>query len=672
MQTMEYNGLSRSGGAAVDCGLLSGTGLQEPEVQSTTQVESPALAPEAEHRRNLQISLLAVIALLLTMTCGWHVYNLTFENMLAETRSRAHYRLETYASSLDREIDKYANFPYVVSLDAQLKEFLDDTRNPRLKQRSNLFLEKLNQRVGSLALYLLDTSGTVVASSNWNQRDSFIGRDLSYRPYYRNVGIGRIERFYGIGTTNNEPGYFLSTAVHEGNRIIGTAVVKVGLEQLEKSWTAAESPAFLSEGHGVVVLSSVPSWKYTTLSPLDEVTRQEILESQQYNGYALSPLGVRTRRLLDDGSSIVTLPSSGRGESSLFSTDGLFLMQARMMNGTPWNLTVFSDLKKAEDEAKLRATLAVLITAVVLGLALFVMLRQAHMREILLAREALQRANDELERKVVERTVDLSSANTRLQQEVEERIRAEEVLREAQDGLVQASKLAAIGQVSAGLAHELNQPLAALSTLSGNAVKFIARGEVDKTSSNLERIGPLVERMGMMTGQLKSFARKSSGEARLIELGKSIENALFLQEYRLAREQVALKVDLPEPGLQVWCDPNRLEQVLVNLIGNALDAMELTALPRIEISAGTEGGWVRLAVHDNGPGLSEKTLAHMFEPFFTTKAPGVGLGLGLTISAGIVRDFGGDLSAWNAPEGGAVFVMTIPMNKESEKNGVNA
>ncbi|SFN79075.1 two-component system, NtrC family, C4-dicarboxylate transport sensor histidine kinase DctB [Formivibrio citricus] len=623
--------------------------------------------------RQVRISVLSVLALLLTAASGWHVYRLTFEDMLEEIQSQAHYRLETYASSLEREIDKYANFPYVVGLDAQLKEYLADTKNPELKLRSNRFLERLNRRVGSLALFLLDNSGTVVASSNWNRKDSFVGRDLSYRPYYQNVGIDRVERFYGIGTTNNEPGYFLSTAVHDGSRIIGTAVVKVSLEQLEKSWSSAESPALLSEGHGVVVLSSVPAWKYATLKPLDEATRHQIIVSQQYNGYALAPLGMKVRRVLNDGSSIVSLPAVGRNDANhLFSTDGLFLTQTRMMSGTPWHLTVFSDLKKADDQAKIRATLAVLITALMLGMGLVFMWRQRHMREILQAREALQRANDELERKVVERTADLSAANTRLQQEVEERSRAEQVLREAQDGLVQASKLAVIGQLSAGLAHELNQPLAALSTLSGNAVKFLARGNVEMASSNLARIGPLVERMGLMTGQLKGFARKSSGEARLVVLSRSVDNALFLQEQRLLRGRVSVKIDFPEKELRVWCDPNRLEQVLVNLIGNAIDAMEHAAEPRIELQASESEGMARLQVRDHGPGLSEEILAHLFEPFFTTKAPGVGLGLGLPISAGIVRDFGGELTAWNAPDGGAIFALTIPISKESERNAAPA
>ncbi|MBS1155595.1 MAG: dctB [Proteobacteria bacterium] len=622
--------------------------------------------------RKIRIGILLLLAFLFTAGIGWHVYRLTFENMLGEIRTQAFHRLETYANSLEREIDKYANFPYVVGLDTSLWEFLANTKNERLKLRSNLFLEKLNNRVGSLALFLLDTSGRVVASSNWNKHDSFVGRDLSYRPYYQNVGIDRIERFYGIGTTNNEPGYFLSTAVHEGNRIIGTAVVKVSLEQLEKSWSSAESPAILSEGNGIVVLSSVPSWKYAALRPLDEATRHQIMVSQQYTGYALSPLGMKVRRELDDGSSIVTLPSAGRGDSNLFSTDGLFLTQTRMMNGTPWHLTVFSDLKKAEDQAKIRATLAVLFTAVLMGLMLILMLRQTHLKEILQAREALQRANDELERKVVERTADLSAANARLQQEVEERSRAEQVLREAQDGLVQASKLAVIGQLSAGIAHELNQPLAALSTLSGNAVKFIARGDVEMASSNLERIGPLVERMGLMTGQLKGFARKSSGEPRMVVLGKSVDNALFLQEQRLLRGRVAVTMDFPKDDLLVRCDPNRLEQVLVNLIGNALDAMEQMEKPRILLQAEVSDGMAKLLVRDYGPGLSEETLSHMFEPFFTTKAPGLGLGLGLPISAGIVRDFGGELTARNAPDGGAEFALTIPIYKESERNGATA
>lgn len=635
--------------------------------QSATPVKKRTLRP-LRLGSALRMHVLVPLAVIVTLACGWLVYSYTLEGAIQDLRGSARHRLDLYASSLEREIDKYADFPYVVGLDASVMALLDNPEDATLRQRNNVYLQQLNQRAGTLSIYLLDTAGRVIASSNWNRPDSFLGRDLSYRPYYKNAAIDKVERFYGIGTTNNEPGYFLSTALHERGEIKGISVVKVSLEQLERSWSSAESPAILSDEHGVVVLSSVPAWKYATLQPLSDEARRQIDVAQQYHGHLLAPIGMSVRRVLDANSRIVLLPSAERrdADAKVFTTAGLFLAQSRMMPGTPWNLTVFSNLKEADDLAKMRAALSSLGTALVLGILLMLMQRQRHLREMLKAREALQRAYAELEHKVAERTADLSAANLRLQEEVEVRTRAEQTLRDAQNGLVQAGKLAVIGQLSAGIAHELNQPLAALSTLSGNAIKFLERGDAQTTRSNLERIAPLVDRMGRITGQLKTFARKSSGEPRAMPLRKSIDNALYLLHQRLEKGLVQVAVNAQDSDPQVWCDPNRLEQVLVNLIGNALDAMEGRDAPRIEVATSQDGNFVRLQIRDNGPGISADSLQHMFEPFYTTKAPGVGLGLGLAISAGIVRDFGGVLSAANSPEGGADFTLTIPVCREAD------
>ncbi|MDR3495282.1 MAG: ATP-binding protein, partial [Ancalomicrobiaceae bacterium] len=520
------------------------------------------------------------------------------------------------------------------------------------------YLERLNARIGTLAVYILDKTGRCIASSNWNQPDSFVGRDLSYRPYYRNAGIDHIERFYGIGTTNNEPGYFLSTALHDGDQVIGTSVVKVGLEQLERSWASAEAPVLVSDEHGVVVLSSIPSWKYQTLRPLSAIERAAIADAQQYNGRSLLPVGMVVTRRLDAANSVVTLPKSAMGAAA-GSAEAVFLAQTRPMPGTPWHLTVLSDLTEAVGLARSRAALAALAALFVVGALATFLQRQRHVREIIAARAALQLAHDGLERIVGERTAALVLANARLVEEVEERARAERTLRDAQASLVQAGKLAVLGQLSAGIAHELNQPLAALSTLSGNTIKFLDRDDPLTAKANLERIRQLVERMGRLTGELKSFARKSSGEAQVVSVRRSIDNALFLTNHRIERGSVLVTADIEE-GAVVWCDPNRFEQVLVNLIGNALDAMDGPGERRLLLSARRAGAETVIEIRDNGPGLADELLAHLFEPFFTTKAPGAGLGLGLAISAGIIRDFGGTIAAENVEDRGARFTLTLP------------
>jgi two-component system C4-dicarboxylate transport sensor histidine kinase DctB len=303
-----------------------------------------------------------------------------------------------------------------------------------------------------------------------------------------------------------------------------------------------------------------------------------------------------------------------------------------------------------------------LLSALLLLLILYARQRRRSVAQNLAAKEALERANDVLERKVTERTADLLTANTQLQREVSERRRAEE-------GLVQAGKLAALGQMAAGVTHELNQPLAALRTLAANAGVFLQRGRMDDAVKNLEIIGELIDRMGKITGQLKAFARKDPVQLRPISLKRSLANALFLLGQRIREQQVAMTEEWPDGDVWALGDSTRLEQVIVNLAANALDAMVGQDQPRMTIRVAAAGDRVQIAVRDNGPGIPEHHLSRMFEPFFTTKESGQGLGLGLAISIGIARALGGDLTVANRPGGGAEFILGL---QQAPKELVNA
>lgn len=614
--------------------------------------------PPTSRLLRLLFLLLAFVALIAGASTA--VFRFTQAMGLAELAATGRHRLDLYATSLAREIDKYAYFPTTLGLERDVLRLLSAARPaPAWRDDVNQYLEQLNERAGTLSIYVLNRDGRVLASSNWRRPDSFVGEDLSFRPYFRQALETGSGRFFGIGTTRGEPGYYLASALTNEQGTVGVAVVKVGLQQLEKSWATVEAPVLVADENGVVILASVADWKFTTLKPLDEATRRAFDRSQQYNRRALNPLGVVELGVLDHGARLVRLPKPGQELVSMFPVAGKFLAQSQPLADTPWTITVFSYQEPVREIAASRAALAGVGAAFLFILALMLNERRRHLRDRLAAREALQKAHDQLERKVFERTADLSAANTRLQAEVQERSRAERTLRAAQDELVQAGKLAVIGQLAAGMAHELNQPLAALRTLSGNAAKFLARGDQATASGNLERIGELVDRMGRLTGQLKSFARKSTGQPQVVPIRRAVENALFLLEQKLKRSGVVACIDLPPTELTAWCDANRLEQVLVNLIGNGLDAMDGQPQAALDISAHAEGERVLLTVRDHGPGLDEEARSRLFEPFFTTKEAG-GLGLGLAISAGIVADFGGTLSGDNHPQGGAVFRLSIP------------
>ncbi|HXE41114.1 MAG TPA: ATP-binding protein [Azonexus sp.] len=616
-------------------------------------------------RRHLPIFLLLLALMGLT---GFGAHRFAQQLGITDLQATGLHRLDLYTASLDREIGKYAFLPGTLGLERDVLELLEHGERSKLAPRVNAYLEQLNERAGTLAIYVIDAGGHVVAASNWRRADSFIGEDLAFRPYFREALNNGTGRFFGIGTTRGEPGYYLASTLADASRTLGVAVIKVSLEQLEKSWSTVEAPAMVSDENGVIILGSVADWKFTTLRTLDETTRSAFDQTQQYNRRALKPLGLKEIAELDHGARLVSIAKTGPEMVSVYPVAGRFLAQSRPLAGTPWTLTVLSHLEQVDDIAQSRAMVAVVGAAFLFMLGLMLDERRRRLKDRLAAREALQKAHDELELKVDERTADLSAANQLLQDEVAERIRAERTLRAAQDELVQAGKLAVIGQLSTGIAHELNQPLAALRTLSGNGVRFLERGDVATTRTNLERIAQLVDRMGLITGQLRTFARKSSGQLQPVALGKALDNALALLEPRLHEANAEIVRHCPPPEPVALCDTNRLEQVLVNLIGNALDAMDGQPAPRIEVACECVDRQARLSVRDHGPGLDEEALAHLFEPFFTTKAAGVGLGLGLTISAGIVRDFGGTLSGANHPDGGAVFTLELPLSPEAAEH----
>ena len=239
-------------------------------------------------RHPWRLAALLLAGALLIAGVAFATYRISQQLGLVELQNTGRHRLALYTASLEREIVKYAYFPSTLGLEQSVLQLLNTPGDPRLVTKVNSFLEQLNERAGTLSIYVMDTKGQVHASSNWRRADSFVGEDLSFRSYFRDAMDTGTGRFFGIGTTRSEPGYYLSSAIDDRNRTLGVAIVKVSLEQLEKSWSTVETPVLVSDENGVVILSSVPDWKFTTLQPLDEKTRQAFDRTQQYNRRALS------------------------------------------------------------------------------------------------------------------------------------------------------------------------------------------------------------------------------------------------------------------------------------------------------------------------------------------------------------------------------------------------
>jgi two-component system sensor histidine kinase AauS len=612
----------------------------------------PSLAVKPRLIRHL---FLPPLVILLMIALGYVTYLYSEKNGIQALGENGQRQLELHARTVESEINKYNYLPSVLELESNVSDLLNDP-SPELRSKVNDYLEGLNRRSRSRAIYVLDTTGRVLATSNWRDADSYLGEDLSFRAYYQDAIRGLPGRFYGIGSTTGEPGYYLAHGLEEKGKIIGVAVIKVRLEALEERWQRARLEAFVSDENGIIILSSDPARRLKSVRPLTAEIKERLARSLQYYWWPLNELVPLERELISEGVEKLTFPANTSVDHE--HTVVSYLAQTRDLADTPWHLTLLTPLEDLRREAANQG----MLVAVACALVAFLLIAWNERRKVistrLAAREALEQANNELERRITERTADLRASNERLKGQIRERRQAEETLRQAQDELVQAGKLAAIGQMSTSIAHELNQPLAALRTLSGNTVRFIERGALDTASTNLRTINDLVDRMGRITASLRAFARRGEDKGQA-SLTKAVEAALQLLAGRLESSSLALHQQFDEVELAI--DQTRLEQILVNLIGNALDAMQAQPLPVLWLEGDLFEGRYRLRVRDNGHGIDAEARKHLFEPFFTTKPGEQGLGLGLTLSASLAAAAGGSLNAEDPAEGGTMFVLMLPL-----------
>lgn len=625
--------------------------------------DSPAHLPTPFPRPHRLLGLVAAVVALLLL--GLLSYRLSEHYGIGKMRQAASHQLDILGAAIDSEVTRHASIPSAVELNQEILALLRGPAEGQdiLQAEANRFLQKLNDHLGGPAIFVLDTRGIVVASSDWIFSDNLLGSDLAYMPFFRDAVRGTPARHYAVDPIRQEPGYYFALPIRDETqewKVIGVAVVKSGIREVERRWLAQEAPALIVDRNDVVLLASPPEWRYATLHPQarDKLDR---LGRQQFAGQPLGKISLDLDLAGADEGRIVRLPKHLRDDVASAQGARPYLAMSRHLSGTAWRIVVFSDLRPVGVQAATHAALSVAALGCLLLGVLYTRQRRRLARGREEARAMLERANQELERKVEERTADLSEAVAGLQREVQERQRAEQTLRAAQDELVQAAKLAVLGQMATGITHELSQPLGAIRTLSANAAQFMRRGDQATAGQNLAIVEQLTEQMGNIIGPLKTFARKSPAVSSAVDVAQAVDSALFLFESRLKKENVSVERGIA-PGRSIaWCDRNRLQQVLVNLIGNALDAMRDEPVRRLSFSVDVaSSGKLALAVCDSGYGFSEEALAHLFEPFFTTKQPGEGLGLGLTISRDILRDFGGDLMAGPAPGGGARFVVMLP------------
>ena len=567
------------------------------------------------------------LALALTAGAAWLAHSLALQSALGHLHADAQKRLDAIAARLDGELARFDYLPSLLETTPEVFELLAAPDDSALRQRVSRHLRGVTATAGADNLYVTNLKGLTVAAADAGQPGSPLGTDLSFRPYVRDALAHGRGRFFGVGFTTGRTGYYLAYALQHGGVQRGVATVKVSLDAVQRAWAQLPGDVLVLDARDVVILASQGRWRMRPLAALPPALSAEAAEHRTYGNADLAALDWQVRERLDPQTLRVRL-------------DGIdYLASEGTANLGLWRIVLLDDESSARASARNIAVSAALACAVLLLLIVAFAQRRRALRLQQASRLALQAAHDSLEARVVERTAEL---------------------RAVQNDLIHAGKLAALGQMSAGMVHELNQPLAAMRTLSDNASVLLEKGRLDDARGNLKRIASLTDRLGGLTRQLKVFAHKSGRPARPVVLKKVVNEALLVVDARLRELAVVVTVVIEPEDLRAPADEVRLEQVLVNLFANAADAVSTATKRQLDIRAIAEGERVRIVITDSGSGIDPQVLPQLFEPFVTTKPAGKGLGLGLMISAHIVREFSGHLSARNLQPCGAQFVIDLP------------
>ena len=555
-------------------------------------------------------------------------HQLAMQNGLARLREAAEHRLDMLATGLDADLARFEYLPALLEMTPIVPALLGAPSDVGLRDAVNRYLDGVNAAAGAEMLYVLDAAGTSLAASDWNRPGTTVGQDLSFRPYVIDALRQGRGRFYGVGITSRKPGYYLSYALRRDQPARGVVAVKVNLEESERAWRLLPGQVMLIDQRGVVILATRDDLKFRPLRALESLQRAEVQRSRPYGEAGLQPLQWTQKEALARDVQIIALD----GVDQLAST--------RALRGAPWQLVVLDDLAPVRVGARYAAITASLAMAVLLLIAVTLWQRRRAVRQKLANQAALQAAHDSLESTVAARTAQL---------------------RAAQGELVHAGKMAALGQMSAGVVHELNQPLTAMRTLSESAAILLDKSRLDDVRGNLQRIRGMVDRLARLTSQLKTFAHKSQLQLAPVTLAQAVADAQLMVAEASKKNGIAIDIDVQPASLAVLAEEAALCSVLVNLMRNAIDAMQDSPRRTLRLEARPQEGRVMLRVSDTGPGIAPDILARLFEPFVTSKPAGTGLGLGLVISAQLVRAMDGTLRAANLPDGGACFVVDLPV-----------
>ena len=567
-----------------------------------------------------------IVGIFVAVAASIGLYFVSYQYFVSEELSKAQGRLSLYQSSVNSELERFSHLTYVLSQDS----FVIGTAEGEGTGTLNRRFEDFAERAGLDAIYLMDEDGITISASNYRDTGSFVGQNYAFRPYFQSAISGAQGRFYAIGATTGLPGYFIANAVLDDQGApTGVIAIKIDFSDLQDSWKNSGEQVLLANEDGVVLLSSNSDWQYRALTPLSAPQQERIRDARQFPGQDLDALDW------------VELPGD---KARIAGTKRLHLAATELPHG--WSLHYFA----SDDQAVARSWLVTAVFVLLAGVAfIFFQIQRARRVTAALARSEEEEAK-------------LREANERLAIEIDDRKTAERSLKRTQGELERASRLAALGQLSASVTHELGQPIAAMRN-------HLVAAEISSSGQTKlpQKIGSLVDRMEGITRQLRFFARSESEAFDDVDLCTSVHAALALVAPNIEQGKVKISIDAPTGPVFIRGSALRIEQVITNLLRNAIDAMDGADAPEIHIAVMASDNEAVLEIQDNGHGLGEATLAELQEPFVTTRESGRGMGLGLAISTSIVKDHDGTMTARNRDGGGTIFRVTFPMASITEE-----
>jgi two-component system C4-dicarboxylate transport sensor histidine kinase DctB len=639
-------GAASTAGAESPGGAPSGSdaGVPEPATPMAEPTSEPTADPPAETRpapygpaprAGFLSSLrkrLAVAAILGLAVAGvWFTNAFLSDRVAQSVRSRAEVRLALHAGSVTSALQRASVVPLLLARDPALVQALTE----QSFQMTSQALLAVQDEIGAASIHLLDATGRTVASTDRYQ----LGTAHAGEPSFVDALRSSETVFSVMELPTRSYAFAYSRSVLSEGKVLGVVVVAVDLSSLERDWAEISDAIAVLDSSGTVILATEPQWRGQTLRDALEAEMQQ------------SAFG-----------RILTATSDWTTPRPDAYVAGEPVMRAETkVRFRGWRIVSFTTYDSIREKVNAVLALEIMGAAILLAAAFYVLSRRARSQTAAFRRESAE----------------LRQLNLRLQREIAEREKAQKDLAVAEQTLAQSSKLAALGEMSASVSHELNQPLAAMKTYLAGARLLLQRRRPDEALSSFQRIDDLIERMGAITRQLKSYARKGGEAFEPVDLRYCVSSALSMMEPQLRTRTVKITRAMPRGPVMIRADRIRLEQVIINLLRNALDATKERTDPQIDILL-TVGETAVLTVRDNGHGI--KDLVNLFEPFYTTKAPGEGVGLGLAISSGIVNDLGGRLTARNAQvpdlkgdgrgegkaSGGAVFEIQLPLLTEEK------